>query len=84
MPPAASTRRTSPRPARSPRARRAPVAAAEHKNHAIYFVPGLRRGLLVLETLANEGRVWEIGASASLFATPATAEFRQFLASSLK
>ncbi|MBE7524636.1 MAG: amino acid ABC transporter ATP-binding protein [Burkholderiales bacterium] len=32
----------------------------------------------------NEGRVWEIGASASLFATPATAEFRQFLASSLK
>lgn len=64
MPPAASTRRTSPRPARSPRARRAPVAAAEHKNHAIYFVPGLRRGLLVLETLANEGRpmsVAEIG-----------------------
>lgn len=32
----------------------------------------------------NEGRVWEIGASTSLFATPATAEFRQFLASSLK
>jgi DNA-binding IclR family transcriptional regulator len=27
-----------------------------HKNHAIYFVPGLRRGLLVLETLAGEGR----------------------------
>ena len=30
-----------------------------HKNHDIYFVPGLRRGLLVLETLANEGRADE-------------------------
>jgi DNA-binding IclR family transcriptional regulator len=28
----------------------------KHKNHDIYFVPGLRRGLLVLETLAAEGR----------------------------
>ncbi|MCC6193247.1 MAG: IclR family transcriptional regulator [Burkholderiales bacterium] len=27
-----------------------------HKNHDIYFVPGLRRGLLVLEALAAEGR----------------------------
>jgi len=35
-----------------------------HKNHDIYFVPGLRRGLLVLEALANEGAplsVAEIG-----------------------
>ncbi|MEO5701899.1 MAG: IclR family transcriptional regulator [Casimicrobiaceae bacterium] len=29
---------------------------ALHKNHAIYFVPGLRRGLRVLEILANEER----------------------------
>ena len=27
-----------------------------HKNHDIYFVPGLRRGLHVLEILANEAR----------------------------
>ena len=71
--------RTAPRPptmppaaprspaARKPRAtatRRVATDAAEHKNHAIYFVPGLRRGLIVLETLANEGRpmsVAEIG-----------------------
>ena len=35
-----------------------------HKNHDIYFVPGLRRGLLALETLASEGApmsVAEIG-----------------------
>jgi len=32
------------------------TADARHKNHDIYFVPGLRRGLLVLETLATEGR----------------------------
>jgi IclR family pca regulon transcriptional regulator len=35
-----------------------------HKNHDIYFVPGLRRGLLALESLASEGRpmsVSEIG-----------------------
>jgi DNA-binding IclR family transcriptional regulator len=28
----------------------------QHKNHDIYFVPGLRRGLLVLEVLAKEER----------------------------
>lgn len=33
----------------------------EHKNHDIYFVPGLRRGLLVLETLAAEGRPMSVG-----------------------
>ncbi|HVF64291.1 MAG TPA: IclR family transcriptional regulator [Casimicrobiaceae bacterium] len=33
-----------------------PAADERHKNHDIYFVPGLRRGLLVLETLATEGR----------------------------
>ena len=32
-----------------------------HKNHDIYFVPGLRRGLLVLETLAGEGRPMSVG-----------------------
>jgi DNA-binding IclR family transcriptional regulator len=32
------------------------MAREKHKNHDIYFVPGLRRGLLVLETLAAEGR----------------------------
>ena len=35
-----------------------------HKNHDIYFVPGLRRGLLMLETLATAGEpmsVAEIG-----------------------
>ena len=35
-----------------------------HKNHDIYFVPGLRRGLLMLETLASQGEpmsVAEIG-----------------------
>jgi IclR family pca regulon transcriptional regulator len=52
---------------RSPKTRRTPTVragAAVHKNHAIYFVPGLRRGLLVLEALASEGRpmsVAEIG-----------------------
>lgn len=47
--------RSDPRPA---------APAGVHKNHDIYFVPGLRRGLLVLEVLANEGRpmsVAEIG-----------------------
>lgn len=37
-------------------ARKSPPDPGEHKNHDIYFVPGLRRGLLVLETLATEGR----------------------------
>lgn len=31
------------------------------KNHEIYFVPGLRRGLLVLEILAAEGRPMSVG-----------------------
>jgi IclR family pca regulon transcriptional regulator len=67
MPPADPHRRATTRPADRPRAtapRRVATDAAEHKNHAIYFVPGLRRGLIVLETLANEGRpmsVAEIG-----------------------
>jgi len=51
------------------RSRKRASAVAEpppdlHKNHDIYFVPGLRRGLLALETLANEGApmsVAEIG-----------------------
>lgn len=46
------------------------VAATKvHKNHDIYFVPGLRRGLLVLETLASVGRpmsVAEIGRTIGL------------------
>ena len=37
------------------------AAEARHKNHDIYFVPGLRRGLLVLETLASEGRSMSVG-----------------------
>ncbi|MFO1306298.1 MAG: IclR family transcriptional regulator [Burkholderiales bacterium] len=37
------------------------VARETHKNHDIYFVPGLRRGLLVLETLASEGRPMSVG-----------------------
>jgi len=32
------------------------LTPALHKNHDIYFVPGLRRGLRVLEILANEER----------------------------
>jgi len=64
--------RTTPHPAPRARARsdvRASPAPDVHKNHDIYFVPGLRRGLLVLETLANEGRpmsVAEIGKSIGL------------------
>lgn len=63
MPPAAP-RSPAPRKPRATATRRVASEAAEHKNHAIYFVPGLRRGLIVLETLANEGRpmsVAEIG-----------------------
>jgi DNA-binding IclR family transcriptional regulator len=37
------------------------MAREKHKNHDIYFVPGLRRGLLVLETLAGEGRPMSVG-----------------------
>lgn len=37
------------------------VTRETHKNHDIYFVPGLRRGLLVLETLASEGRPMSVG-----------------------
>ena len=37
------------------------MAREKHKNHDIYFVPGLRRGLLVLETLASEGRPMSVG-----------------------
>ncbi len=40
---------------RLPAAVVAPVAAA-HKNHAIYFVPGLQRGLMVLEAIAEARR----------------------------
>lgn len=63
MPPAAP-RSPAARKPRASATRRVATEAAEHKNHAIYFVPGLRRGLIVLETLANEGRpmsVAEIG-----------------------
>ena len=56
------------RPTTSPRSRvratprAAPEAAPDqHKNHDIYFVPGLRRGLLVLEALASEGRPMSVG-----------------------
>lgn len=60
---------TASQPARaaSKRARkRAPPAPPSdlHKNHDIYFVPGLRRGLLMLEILATAGEpmsVAEIG-----------------------
>ncbi|MFO1325164.1 MAG: IclR family transcriptional regulator [Burkholderiales bacterium] len=62
MPPA---RAASPRSPRArPRARDSKSAeppADVHKNHDIYFVPGLRRGLLVLETLASEGRPMSVG-----------------------
>jgi IclR family pca regulon transcriptional regulator len=63
MPPRQPTSRTA-RPVH--RTRRAAPAAPEasadqHKNHDIYFVPGLRRGLLVLETLASEGRPMSVG-----------------------
>jgi len=37
------------------------MAREKHKNHDIYFVPGLRRGLLVLEALASEGRPMSAG-----------------------
>lgn len=61
-----ATRTTAPRTT-APIRRTARRHAAEvgvddpHKNHDIYFVPGLRRGLLVLETLANEGRPMSVG-----------------------
>ncbi len=43
--------------------------ASVHRNHDAYFVPGLQRGLLVLEAIAASGRplsVSEIGARLSL------------------
>jgi IclR family pca regulon transcriptional regulator len=58
-----ATLRSAPR-TRTRSAARPDPAQDVHKNHDIYFVPGLRRGLLVLETLANEGApmsVTEIG-----------------------
>ena len=61
-------RRTSPGPATSARpvklarnAQAESIGTDQHKNHDIYFVPGLRRGLLVLETLASEGRPMSVG-----------------------
>jgi DNA-binding IclR family transcriptional regulator len=43
--------------------------ASLHRNHDVYFVPGLQRGLMALETIAAAGRplsVSEIGARLSL------------------
>lgn len=61
------TRRARPAPARGrsgpvdAEPRGAPADAELPKNHEIYFVPGLRRGLLVLEILAAEGRPMSVG-----------------------
>jgi DNA-binding IclR family transcriptional regulator len=68
MPPSRATPRAAPRarPQTASRAATSPdrpddPARDLHKNHDIYFVPGLRRGLLVLETLASEGRPMSVG-----------------------
>ncbi|HVE49233.1 MAG TPA: IclR family transcriptional regulator [Casimicrobiaceae bacterium] len=47
---------TAVRPRKRVGKRARPAVVERHKNHDIYFVPGLRRGLLVLEALAAEGR----------------------------
>jgi len=64
MPPARAIPRSAPRARPRAASRSAPPsdpAPDVHKNHDIYFVPGLRRGLLVLETIAGEGRPMSVG-----------------------
>jgi DNA-binding IclR family transcriptional regulator len=51
-------------------------ASALHKNHDIYFVPGLRRGLLVLEILANEARPMSVAELAKHLALTRSSVFR--------
>jgi len=59
MPPTRPVPRSAPH-VRSRDAAPAKPAGEMHKNHDVYFVPGLRRGLIVLETLANESRPMSI------------------------
>ncbi len=47
-----------------------------HKNHDIYFVPGLRRGLHVLEILASEARPMAVADIAKRLALTRSAVFR--------
>ena len=50
--------------------------APPHKNHAIYFVPGLQRGLEVLEILASEGRPMSVNNIAKRVKTTRSSMFR--------
>jgi DNA-binding IclR family transcriptional regulator len=78
-----------PTPPGAPDADPAPAAAGLHKNHTNYFVPGLQRGLMVLEVIATARRpltVSEIAARlkltrSSVFRLVYTLEFTGFLES---
>lgn len=49
---------------------------AAHKNHDVYFVPGLRRGLLVLETLADARRPLSVSEIAKRISLTRSSVFR--------
>lgn len=51
-------------------------AAATHKNHAIYFVPGLQRGLMVLEAIADARRPLSVAEIAKTLALTRSSIFR--------
>jgi DNA-binding IclR family transcriptional regulator len=52
------------------------MSAPQHKNHAIYFVPGLQRGLEVMEILAGEGRPMSVNDIAKRLNTTRSSMFR--------
>ena len=49
---------------------------AQHKNHDAYFVPGLHRGLLVMETIAQERRRMSVTAIAKKLGLTRSSVFR--------
>lgn len=51
-------------------------APAPHKNHDAYFVPGLHRGLLVMETIAQERRRMSVTAIAKRLGLTRSSVFR--------
>jgi DNA-binding IclR family transcriptional regulator len=53
-----------------------PQAPEPHKNHGVYFVPGLRRGLLLLETLADARRPLNVSEIAKRMELSRSAVFR--------
>jgi DNA-binding IclR family transcriptional regulator len=52
------------------------MSAPQHKNHAIYLVPGLQRGLEVMEILAGEGRPMSVNDIAKRLNTTRSSMFR--------